>query len=527
MEQIIQQSPTQSVFNLVVGLIGPYGAGSTSLTEELSRNISEYPNCLVKTVHVASLIKQIYPLLTEDVAPMPGGNGQEKRKYLQKAGTDLRLMHRELVGTAIVSEIFRQGKESEDNGDLKDKKILVFLVDSVKNSYDVKVLKQIYGKEFFLVAIHAPHEDRWRRMKQYKSWTETERADFEECDKIDSDEKTYDAKVGDAGQQVSKVAATADYHIANTHNREQLTNNCSRFVELLFGFGSSQPTIHERSMHLAFSAAGRSYCLSKQVGAAIVDSSGNILGIGHNDVPKALGGLYQNESTDKRCYQVGDCRCSNDTNKQERFEQLYENIFKTFPIDNKEELQKIISASQFRESTEYCRAVHAEMEALLSILRNPGRSTVGTSMYVTTYPCHNCTKHILCAGIKEVHYIEPYPKSLAEELHSDAIIFFGQEGDVSHDKVQFIPYHGVAPHTYDDFFLMNQERKDDDGRLIRKTKLQAVESPLFAKDLSRRARSDDSDDRTTLSEKIQFNSFMEMIGPAKEKKESQNGRQSN
>ncbi|MCP2807341.1 deaminase, partial [Salmonella enterica subsp. enterica serovar Typhimurium] len=65
--------------------------------------------------------------------------------------------------------------------------------------------------------------------------------------------------------------------------------------------------------------------------------------------------------------------------------------------------------------TEYGRAVHAEMEALLSAARN-GIAIRGGTLYTTTYPCHNCAKHIVAAGIKKVKFVEPYPKSYATKM---------------------------------------------------------------------------------------------------------------
>lgn len=514
-KETVPEKSIKKMHNLVIGLAGPYGAGSSSLAEDLKELISDFPECLVQIIHVATIIENDYPHHMKGATPLAHTSDKERRKSLQKAGTELRLIDRELVGNAIVTEIFQIGRKLEIEEKLADKTLLVFIVDSVKNLYDVKILKKIYGDEFYLISVHAPHNERWLRMKNYKSWPDQESAFFEECDKRDSDEKTLDPKVEDAGQQVRKVAAIADYHIANTQNREHLKKDAARFINLVLGYGNdNQPSLHERSMHLAFSASMRSYCLSKQVGAAIIDRHGNVLGIGHNDVPKAFGGLYPTGTMDgdKRCYQTGDCRCINDTNKQERFKKLTGDIFDTFKIDDKDKLNQLVATSEFRESTEYCRAVHAEMEALLSISRNSGRSTVGATMYVTTYPCHNCTKHILCAGINKVFYIEPYPKSLAEELHSDAIDFSGKEEQEGCKKLQFLPYEGVAPHTYANFFSMKEERKLKDGSIIRKSKADAVRSPLFAKDLVKRSRTDNYNP-ITLGEMQVFVSYSERIKP--------------
>ncbi len=68
-------------------------------------------------------------------------------------------------------------------------------------------------------------------------------------------------------------------------------------------------------------------------------------------------------------------------------------------------------------------------------------------MYVTTYPCHNCAKHIISSGIKKVFYIEPYEKSLATALHDDSIC-----GNIDCKGVQFLPFEGVAPSQYQNRF---------------------------------------------------------------------------
>ena len=62
------------------------------------------------------------------------------------------------------------------------------------------------------------------------------------------------------------------------------------------------------------------------------------------------------------------------------------------------------------EVTEYGRIVHAELGALAAAARS-GLSVVDGTLYCTTFPCHNCAKHIVASGIVRVVYVEPYPKS--------------------------------------------------------------------------------------------------------------------
>jgi cytidine deaminase len=87
-----------------------------------------------------------------------------------------------------------------------------------------------------------------------------------------------------------------------------------------------------------------------------------------------------------------------------------------------------------------------------------GRSIKGATLYCTTFPCHNCTKHLLAAGIRRVVYIEPYPKSKVTDLHPDEVAV---EADVP-GKVAFVPFLGISPYRYRDIFQKGK-RKNQDG----------------------------------------------------------------
>ena len=54
-------------------------------------------------------------------------------------------------------------------------------------------------------------------------------------------------------------------------------------------------------------------------------------------------------------------------------------------------------------NTKYLYVCHAELNA---ILNNGGGSIRGSSIYVSLFPCSNCAKAIIQAGIKEVVYRE-------------------------------------------------------------------------------------------------------------------------
>jgi deoxycytidylate deaminase len=396
-----------------------------------------------------------------------------------------------LISTRITLEADELGRSLSKKRPVNPPATLIFVVDSLKNVNDVLALRRIFRDEFLFAFVSADRETRWHRIKEYQSWTDLDRPKFEQLDAVDRDEKGMRPSVRSAGQETGKLAPYADYYVVNDHNRQDLQESARRIVDLFLGGSAySQPTADERRMHLAFSASHGSACLSRHVGAALFNSEGDIIGLGHNDVPKAGGGLYSVEDgdNDNRCYLVGDSRCTNDTLKSQRFARLADSICRATKVKRDDVVRKTIGKSELQSATEYCRAVHAEMSALMSAARSSVGSTIGSTMYVTTYPCHNCAKHILSAGVKRVVYVEPYPKSLAADLHSDGLSVDSPTHEETR-KTVLAPYQGVAPGRFHDLFAQHGERKDKDGRAIRKSKEQRAAMPSLSSRVYRRTRS--------------------------------------
>lgn len=69
---------------------------------------------------------------------------------------------------------------------------------------------------------------------------------------------------------------------------------------------------------------------------------------------------------------------------------------------------------------------HAELNALSNACRN-GICTRGASVYVTHFPCVNCFKTLVSAGIVEIFYLKPYKvHPLVIKLSSEAGILIEQ-----------------------------------------------------------------------------------------------------
>jgi hypothetical protein len=94
----------------------------------------------------------------------------------------------------------------------------------------------------------------------------------------------------------------------------------------------------------------------------------------------------------------------------------------------------------------------------LSNAARHGVSVRNCTLYVTTFPCHDCAKQIIADGIRRVVYIEPYTKSLAQTFYDKQISVDGS--NPSKETVTFDPFVGVAPRRYRELFVMADDRKD-------------------------------------------------------------------
>lgn len=338
-----------------------------------------------------------------------------------------------------------------------------FIVNSLKHPDEVLRLRQIYPRGFHLFGVHPDESVRLAFLK---------RKGIRDNDIVRLIERDQDEHVP-FGQRVNDTFHMSDFFVRLDNDRLKLENSIIRIFDILFGNPYKTPTFEEFAMFLAFTSSLRSADLSRQVGAVVTNGE-EILASGANDCPKFGGGLYWPE-LNPESHVIEDKKDGRDYMREEdsnKIEQrkIIEGILekaKARGLDV-DELREALEASQIRDLTEYGRVVHAEMEALLSCARN-NVSTWGGQLFCTTFPCHNCAKHIIAAGIKRVVFIEPYQKSKAAEFHSDSIsVGFAP----SNETVHFEPFVGIGPRRFFDLFSIRLgagyelRRRDNNGLVI-------------------------------------------------------------
>jgi deoxycytidylate deaminase len=373
-----------------------------------------------------------------------------------------------------------------------------YIFRSLKHPDEVETLREVYGPNFFLVSAYSPVGARAECLdtKIARDW---ERRAYSPAD-ISSEGVARNLIHRDRreahralGQRLEDTFPRADFFV-DARDRSSLEEELERFIELLFDHPFHTPTRDENAMFHAQAAGLRSAAPGRQVGCAITSADGDILTLGTNEVPKAGGGQYwPGDDPDKRDHEH-DERDVSGTHKRTVIEQILRRLRERDWLRQEqkeattEEFNHLLDGLRVQSLIEFERAVHAEMAAIL-VAANRGISLRDSYLYSTTFPCHECARHIIAAGVRRVIYIQPYPKSLAEKLHPDAIEI--DPNSPSPGKVAFLPFVGVAPRRYLDLFTPSPlARKDADGRVA------AAEAGWFPKGVPRAQPEDAENART-------------------------------
>ena len=436
---------------LVIGIVAAVGTETTQvvtlLQEEIRRahykaeNIKISKEIISKVVDVTGVpdevgYKRIDCLMTKGNMAREAASEKSSESYNGNA----------VLAYGAAARIF-SSRPRENNKQVPYKR-QAFIIDSLKRPEEVQALRAIYPQGFVLLGIDAVYSKRMEHL------TKTLQMSLEDAQAlIERDENEAREK---HGQRVSKSFYLADFFIKLSDDNS-LRYEVRRMVELWFGCPTHTPTFEEFAMFFAFSSALRSADLSRQVGA-VVAKDNEIISTGANDCPAAGGGLYWpalNKKGEIEDREKGrDYKRGADSNRLEQVSIIDDIIEAADDKLDKEALRDLLVRSRIKDLTEYGRVVHAEMEAILSCARR-GIPTLGAEIFCTTFPCHNCAKHIIDAGFKRVVYIEPYKKSKALEFHDDSICAETDTDRMSDNRVVFEPFSGIGPRQFYNLFSMH------------------------------------------------------------------------
>ena len=456
----VDPPPKKHSPDLVIGMVMGVGTEKQTFIDVFQSEFSSYGYSL-EEISVSKIIEQ---LANEDLLEKKPVNSDDEFKrihsYMQ-AGDEAREKYERPDFLALCAINLIKIVKGQSSSSKK-----VFLITNLKHQDEVKTLRSVYGNSFLLYGIHATTEDRERMLIDLGVKADDVKTLFEKDD------------AGEKRQSINNTFHLADFFIHHDQNQDNIAKAISRTLRILFSNPYETPKREEFFMFNAYTSSLRSSDLSRQVGAVITSEEGDILSMGANEVPRPGGGLFWADDYDEE-FDERDWRRGKDQNTIMKNQTILEIMQKAFSneIEGKSEKDIIILAKEklgeslLLEMSEYNRSIHAEMEAILSCSRR-NISCQGATLYSTTFPCHNCAKHIIGAGIKAVVYIEPYTKSKAQLLFKSITT----KDTCLDNKILFKPFLGVGPRKFFDLFSISLgnarslKRKESDGKIIRWTK---------------------------------------------------------
>lgn len=461
---------------LVIGLVGAIGTELDAICEALEKHLRGF-RYDVKRIGVMELVQQHI-----QTSPEFDSNDAFKR-YMARmdAGNRLRLSlcRNDAVALLAIAAIRVERLRSTGNEN-KPANRCAFVIKSLKHPEEVKALRATYGKNCLILSAYSPRHEREKSLASRIAKSIFDPSADRHIARAHALICRDDVEIGfQNGQNVRDTFPLADAFV-DARSSAAADQSVGRFLDLVFGHPFATPTRAEFAMFQAHGAGMRSSSEGRQVGAAIVNDDGDILALGTNEVARAFGGQYWGE--DGPAFDHRDFTRRSDSTST-MVDSILADLFarakkcgwleaskSTVGVDQLVEIarQELLPAQQqvdendretlhqkalIQSVIEYLRPVHAEMAALMTAARL-GVSVRRATLYCTTFPCHECAKHIVAAGIGRVIFIEPYPKSRVAEMYDDSI----SVDERVQGRIMFEAFVGIAPARYVELFTAPQRK---------------------------------------------------------------------
>ena len=452
--------------DLIVGFVGAIGVSWKPILQAFDESFQRF-GYSTQEIHVSRLLDE---LEYRPWGTLPGRESPEYYEAMMDSCDQLRAAVAN--GSAMAALGIRRISETRSGSHSLP---TAYFLRSLKHPDEVKILRHVYGEAFFLVAVACTAKERRESLAESLSIFDDSRARAEQL--VARDES--DASNRDFGQNVRDTYSIADVFIPSGRGIDT-SPDINRFLDAIFGAPFLTPRPNEEGMRFAYDASVRSAAAGRQVGTALIPTVGTPVVAGTNEVPKPGGGQYwSGDIPDYRDFQTG--QDPNPIYTKRVVQELLERLAADgWLIDRLRELSgegllaeaykpdesgnSLLAGARASALIEFTRCLHAEQAAIINAARS-GVRTQEAILYTTTFPCHECAKMIIGAGIVEVHYIEPYPKSLVDRLYRDMIEtsppFVASRGLVE-GKLPFHQFLGIAPHFYTRAFTAGERRTGDE-----------------------------------------------------------------
>ena len=267
-----------------------------------------------------------------------------------------------------------------------------------------------------------------------------------------------------------------------------LAEQWMKFATLIQRPGLFTPDTDERCMQMAYTAKFNSGCISRQVGAVITNQDGSIRTIGWNDPPygqvpcglrdvrdlcenaeeqspaESLRVTYSDYELGGRFDDQGNLMLdeemhiyNNTKNFLEKLREKYNSIsdedkvnvrYLPYPFCFKKchtDWKQDEAGNSFHQ-----RAIHAEENAMMQMVKYGGESLKGGIIYVTASPCEICSKKLYQIGVRKIIFIDPYPGIARKQVIENGLC-----------RPELINYEGAYGATYFKLYSHFIDYKDE------------------------------------------------------------------
>lgn len=300
---------------LVIGIAGPIGIDIDALNDVLEEQLKAV-GYSTKPIRIT---KEIEDIASTVKVPKTKNYHTEIRYKMRHASAICRkykdqsyLMRIAIDAIQREREAFYKGNEPKRRTAKKTSvrpvpQGIAYVIRQIKRPKEVELMREVYGKQFVLISAYGAErsrkaiiEEKLRRSMSLGTRPATISSRAEDLIQLDADEVD-----DEFGQHMRDAFHLADVFVDGIDKR-LMKEKVGRFVEAFFGLNEIAPSKNEYGMYAAKGASLRSSDLSRQVGAAVFTTGGELLTQGCNEVPRAFGGTYwDGEQPDYRDIKLG------------------------------------------------------------------------------------------------------------------------------------------------------------------------------------------------------------------------------
>lgn len=489
------------------------GTDLKATTDQLSTTLTAAGYHVPKTVRLSDEMQKA-ALCRRYLAPT-GSSEYVTRNCLMTAGDGLRtFVGSDAIAYVAVDRLIELRTQEAKVARRRGMRGIAWILRSLMHEAEVSTLRDVLGSHFFVVSVYSDETRRADATRRQLGRTHNLN------DELTLDEQVEDLLARDQGRDyrfeddlkrmqrndpdlavarlsIEKTFFMADLFLDGDRN---VATDIDRFVRQIFSDPFGVATLDEVGMAHAFTAAYQSSITSRRVGAAIMVGA-SLICTGRNDLPKAGGG-QQSDSVAAAPGDLSNGLAVGKVRRRREAEALYNErsdvardflvrmlsstewlvgLAAVFPgVTELSEAQRstlvdstlgmgFVQDSRIFDLIEFNPSVHAEMSAVTTAARL-GFAIAEGLLYTTTFPCHECTRHIISSGLRRVVYLEPYAKSRAAELFADQIRLSRSQSEEVDDgsansPVDYVAFMGIAPRRHAELFSW-LDREGEKGELV-------------------------------------------------------------